>query len=78
MNILKLIEIKDMLGVAEFDVVDSKVGKRSSVYAGDERIGLVREGLTAKDLVDNKDKVVAIMHEETGKWIFTIRSGEKL
>lgn len=78
MKVLSLTEIKDLLSVVEFDVVDSKIGKRGTVYAGQDKIGLVKEGLTAKDLIEKRDQVVAVYHEETSQWIFTHRSSVKL
>lgn len=71
---VSLNKLKAMFGADEFRVVDSKEGKRSSVYGEDGRVGLVKQGMTASDLAADVKNVICVKHETIG-WVFTVQKG---
>ena len=81
LELLTLAEIKESLGASELRVVDSnnmdENGEplRGTVYHGNTKLGIVKKGLTAKDLKENDSYVVAVKNPELG-WVFTVRKGE--
>ena len=83
-TVLTLTEIKESLGAEKLRFMPSQevdehgLPRRGTVYFGNEKIGLIKKGLTPQQLLEaGEAEIVAVKHPVIG-WVFTFRAGVEI
>lgn len=84
LTVLTLTEIKESLGAHKLRFVPSEKKDehgqplRGTVYYGNEKVGLIKKGLTPEELFEaGEAQIVAVKHPDIG-WVFCFRTGVEI